>query len=445
MTDRYLELANANLTKTIFDGLGLPTPVRLKREDNSNPHQLSGHVLLGSSEGARFTQTIRSILQATDVTMAADGSDENVSLVFDASGISSAGQSSQLYEFFNRHLRSLASCGRVIVIAHRPDAVVNSSHATLQRGLVGFVKSIAKEIGRKGATANLLYVDKGGKTAIEAPLRFLLSAGSTFMNAQVLNTAKPVVPVTGDWTSPLTGKSVVVTGAARGIGLAISQVLARDGATVIGVDVPQAEADLANAMASINGHSLPLDITSDGAAQTLVRFCLDYSSTLHSIVHNAGITRDKMLSRMTSVQWDLLMQVNLGAAQRINDALLATELLDNGGKIIGVASISGIAGNVGQTNYGFSKSAVIGMVDSLAKPLAKRGITINAVAPGFIETQMTAAIPFMTRQMGRRLSSLSQGGLPIDVAEVIGFFVSPQAAGINGNTVRVCGQSLLGA
>jgi 3-oxoacyl-[acyl-carrier protein] reductase len=152
-----------------------------------------------------------------------------------------------------------------------------------------------------------------------------------------------------------------------------------------------------------------------------------------------------MLSRMTSVQWDLLMQVNLGAAQRINDVFLATELLDNGGKIIGVASISGIAGNVGQTNYGFSKSAVIGMVDSLAKPCAKRGITINAVAPGFIETQMTAAIPFVTRQMGRRLSSLSQGGLPIDVAEVIGFFVSPQAAGINGNTVRVCGQSLLGA
>ena len=445
MTDRYLELANANLTKTIFDGLGLPTPVRLKREDESNPHQLSGHVLLGSSDGASFTQAIYSILQLTSMTMAEADGDDSVSLVFDASGISSADQSSQLYEFFSQQLSSLARCGRVIVIGHRPEALADTAHATLQRGLVGFVKSVAKEIGRKGATANLLYVDKGGKTAIEAPLRFLLSAGSTFMNAQVLNAAKPVIKIKGDWTRPLTGKSIVVTGAARGIGLAISQVLARDGATVIGVDVPQAKADLNSAMASINGLSLPLDITSAGAAETLVRFCQDHSSELHSIIHNAGITRDKMLSRMTSVQWDLLMQVNLGAAQRINDAFLATELLDNGGKIIGVASISGIAGNVGQTNYGFSKSAVIGMVDSLAKPCAKRGITINAVAPGFIETQMTAAIPFATRQMGRRLSSLSQGGLPIDVAEVIGFFVSPQAAGINGNTVRVCGQSLLGA
>jgi 3-oxoacyl-[acyl-carrier protein] reductase len=445
MTDRYLELANANLTKSLFDGLGLPTPVRLKREDNAHSHQLAGNVLLGSSQGEDFSGEITSILSSTPVVMVNAVGEDKVNLVFDASGISSADESIQLYEFFNQNLKSLVQCGRVIILGHRPESLSNTTHATLQRGLVGFVKSVAKEIGRKGATANLIYVDKGGKTAIEAPLRFLLSAGSAFMNAQILTVGKPVADGAGDWIRPLEGKIALVTGAARGIGLAISQVLARDGATVIGVDVPQAEAELKAAMDSIGGLCLLLDITSYGAAEILVNFCREQGSSLHSIIHNAGITRDKMLSRMTNMQWDLLMQVNLGAAQRINDALMATELLDNGGKIIGVASISGIAGNVGQTNYGFSKSAVIGMVDSLAKPCAKRGITINAVAPGFIETQMTAAIPFMTRQMGRRLSSLSQGGLPVDVAEVIGFFVSPQAAGINGNTVRVCGQSLLGA
>ena len=265
------------------------------------------------------------------------------------------------------------------------------------------------------------------------------------MNAQVLTVAAPVAAIEADWTKPLSGKTVLVTGAARGIGLAISQTMARDGATVIGVDVPQSQDQLATAMDAIGGLSLPLDITDTDAADKLRDFCSAHSSALHAVVHNAGVTRDKMLSRMTAHQWDLLMQINLGAVQRINSALLDTTLLDNGGKIIGVASISGIAGNIGQTNYAFSKAAIIGMVEALAAPCAARGITINGVAPGFIETQMTAAIPFITRQMGRRLSSLGQGGLPVDVAEVIGFFVSPQAAGINGNMVRVCGQSLLGA
>lgn len=448
MSDKYLEIANSALGKKLFSAMGLPEPVALDREDPQQPHKLSGQVLLGSSEGGLFADQIEQLLQTTDLQVNRDIStagEARGQLIYDASGIASAEQSVQLYEFFHRHIRSIKPSGRVIVVGLKSTAAQSTEHGTLQRGLHGFVKSLAKEIGRHGATANLLLVDQIGDAAIEAPIRFLLSAGSAFMNAQILTAGSPVTAAEGDWQQPLLGKILVVTGAARGIGLAIAEVLARDGAVVIGVDVPQAEEELVVTMRRLGGLALPLDITSDGAANKLRDFCAAQTPSLHGIIHNAGITRDKMLSRMTDHQWNMLMEVNLGSVQRINTALLETELLDNGGKVIGVASISGIAGNVGQTNYGFSKSAVIGMVETLAEPCAARGITVNAVAPGFIETQMTAAIPFVTRQMGRRLSSLGQGGLPIDVAEVIGFFVSPQAAGINGNVVRVCGQSLLGA
>jgi 3-oxoacyl-[acyl-carrier protein] reductase len=112
---------------------------------------------------------------------------------------------------------------------------------------------------------------------------------------------------------------------------------------------------------------------------------------------------------------------------------------------VGVSSISGIAGNAGQTNYSTSKAGVIGFVQSRAPELAKQGLTINAVAPGFIETKMTAAMPIAIREAGRRLNSVSQGGLPVDVAETIAWFAAPSSAGVTGNVVRVCGQALIGA
>ena len=120
-------------------------------------------------------------------------------------------------------------------------------------------------------------------------------------------------------------------------------------------------------------------------------------------------------------------------------------MLNDGGRIVCVSSICGIAGNAGQTNYATSKAGVIGVVNAYAPLVAERGATINAVAPGFIETQMTAKVPLPIREAGRRMSSLSQGGLPVDVAETIAWFASPACGGINGNVVRVCGQSLLGA
>jgi 3-oxoacyl-[acyl-carrier protein] reductase len=163
------------------------------------------------------------------------------------------------------------------------------------------------------------------------------------------------------------------------------------------------------------------------------------------VVHNAGITRDKTIAKMAEAAWDSVIDVNLSAQERIDDLLLDQNVLHAGGRIIGVSSISGIAGNLGQTNYATSKAGVIGRVQSMVEPLRTRGITINAVAPGFIETQMTARIPLGLREAGRRMNSMSQGGQPVDVAETVAWLASPASSGITGNVVRVCGQSLIGA
>ena len=243
----------------------------------------------------------------------------------------------------------------------------------------------------------------------------------------------------------LEGKRALVTGASRGIGRAIAQVLARDGAHVIGLDVPALQRELEETIGELGGSTLVLDITDEDAPAQIADHLLEHHGGVDVVVHNAGVTRDKTLGRMSEDQWDKVIDVNLIAQERINDALLAREAIRENGRIVAVSSMSGVAGNAGQTNYATSKAGVIGMVEAMAPVVGKKQLTINAVAPGFIETQMTAAMPIATREAGRRMNSLAQGGLPVDVAETIAWYASPASGGINGTAVRVCGQSLVGA
>jgi 3-oxoacyl-[acyl-carrier protein] reductase len=263
-------------------------------------------------------------------------------------------------------------------------------------------------------------------------------------SGQVVRVSASDTQVNIDWSKPLAGKTALVTGASRGIGEAIAEVLARDGAHVICLDIPAQEADLQRVAGALGGSVLALDITAADAPQQITDYC-KAKGGLDIIVHNAGVTRDKTLANMTPALWNLVMNINLSSEERINDALFANNVINANGRVICVSSISGIAGNLGQSNYGMSKAGVIGMVQSMAPILKAQGITINAVAPGFIETQMTAAIPFAIREAGRRMNSMSQGGQPVDVAEAIAWYASPASAGVNGNVVRVCGQSLIGA
>ena len=248
-----------------------------------------------------------------------------------------------------------------------------------------------------------------------------------------------------NWDQPLNGKVALVTGASRGIGEAIARTLARDGAHVVGLDIPPLADDLAEVMGEIGGSSITLDITSDEAPAKIREQLTAGHGGVDIVVHNAGVTKDKTLGGMDEDRWTTLMEINLSSEERINDELLAAGTFNENGRIVCVSSISGIAGNAGQTNYSTSKAGVIGMVQSMAPVVAKDKLTINAVAPGFIETAMTAAMPIPQREVGRRLNSLSQGGLPVDVAETIAWYANPASSAANGNVVRVCGQMMIGA
>jgi 3-oxoacyl-[acyl-carrier protein] reductase len=441
MPDRYSQIVNAPVVSTLAKQVGLPQPVELDRFRPGSP-VVAGPVLSGAARGGRLERPLKKLLDEVGAERAG-AEDKAKALVFDASGIADSTELVELQRFFYPAVPRLRRSGRVIVLGTTPALAASPRAHTAQRALEGFTRSLAKEIGGKGATAQLVYVEPGAEDQLDSTLRFLLSPRSAYVDGQVIRIAKGVAPPPAiDWDLPLAGKTALVTGASRGIGAAIAATLGRDGAKVVGLDVPQAEGDLRAVVEALGGEALALDITADDAPETIASH---FSGGIDIVVHNAGVTRDRTLAKMPEDRWTQLMEINLSAEERIDDALLDAGRLNENGRIVCVSSMSGIAGNSGQTNYATSKAGVIGMVESLAPELARRAATINAVAPGFIETQMTAAMPIGPREGGRRLSSLSQGGLPVDVAETIAWFASPATTGVNGNVVRVCGQSLLGA
>jgi 3-oxoacyl-[acyl-carrier protein] reductase len=446
--DRYQRLSSTPPGRFLVGRLGLPESTPLRRYEPGQPLLDGPAVIGGAPPEHRLLSTVERVLKTTTSTaLAPDTLPDDTKLaaaVFDASGITSSTDLARLREFFSPIIGRIGSSGRLIVLGTPPEHAADRRHHVAQRALEGFVRSAAKEL-RHGATGNLVYVAPGGENDLESTLRFLLGARSAYVCGQVIRVAGGESSTPRDWDMPQAGRVAAVTGASRGIGAAIAQTLARDGAHVIAIDVPQQGEDLATVANAIGGATLALDITAPDAPATLASHLQERHGTVDVVVHNAGITRDRTLARMKPERWDAVLDVNLSAQERLNDALLDGDLLGDGGRIVTVSSIGGIAGNRGQTNYGASKAGVIGIVETLAPELARRGATINAVAPGFIETQMTAAMPLVVREGGRRMNSLAQGGLPIDVAETIAWFASPASGGVNGNVVRVCGQSLIGA
>lgn len=474
MSDFLVELgANANARRIISAlGLPLPMPQKLARSRGAwSARPLDGcAVVVGAAGYGALTEVLAHTIAESGAqpwvvgaagpgTAWADAGEawgrppralaideappelEAHALVLDATGARTVADLQGLYTFFHPRVRSLRRSGRCVVLVRPASSATTIEEAAARQAVIGFVRALAKETGGKGVTANTLIVPEGAEAAVAGPLRFLLQAGSAFLTAQPIGLEPAPAPDRLVWDQPLAGRVALVTGAARGIGAATAETLAREGARVLCLDRPADAEPLAQVAAKIGGVPVLADVTAPDCAEKVLAALGD--GPLHIVVHNAGITRDKTLANMDADRWNVTMAVNLTAVLSLTEALLPR--IPSGGRVIALSSVSGIAGNFGQTNYSASKAGVVGFVQAAAPRLAERGVTVNGIAPGFIETRLTAAIPTTTREVGRRLSALVQGGLPVDIAEAVTFLATPGAYGVNGQVIRVCGGAFIGA
>ena len=474
MNDLYLELANTQIGQQVFQSLNLPNPVQLKRSENDVLTAPYGSVLIAATKNNFALQNIFKFLnndscsltlaRSTELSLAStpnafkpDTQDINLenlgtqrfrSFIFDATGFTKTTDLNALFYTFKQIIRRIKTKGKIIIVGEDLDQASDAEHSATQGSLDGFCKSIAKEVGKKGIICNLIYLKKGSQKYIQSPLYFLMTNKACYITGQSIKLSNNTLkPKRINWNLPLKGKLALVTGAAQGIGLKTAKVLSRDGATVVCLDMPSNKAALEKLARSISGHSLPIDLSDDDAVENILSTIRSQLGAIDIIIHNAGITRDKTISKMPDHFWNQVIDINLSKVIQLNNALFENKVFNAHARIICISSISGIAGNFGQSNYACSKSGIAKYVETFSQSESVQqsdGLTINAIAPGFIETKMTHSIPFIPREIGRRMNALSQGGLPIDVAESISFFCHPASQAINGNVLRVCGQSLLG-
>ena len=406
--DVLLELSQNPQFRKVVKSLGIPLPMPPKLDraggDGYVARPLEGHaVALYSDAESPLAPALLSALETTGARVQVpegveigelsdeagvhlealpEGEGEPHALILDAGALTSTEDLDALYEFFHPLIGRIARDGRLLVVGRAPGRAESADEAAASSALEGFVRSVAKEIGRKGATAQLLWVEPGAEARLRGPLRFFLSRHSAYIDGQPLTIS---ARAEGDisaapLTQALEGKVALVTGAARGIGKATAERLAAEGAHVVCLDLPGDEDALTELASRIGGDSLPVDLTAADAAERVDNFLQARHGGLDILINNAGVTRDKTLKRMKPEQWGMALDVNLRAAQELTGHLVDTGALRAGGRVVCLTSVAAIAGNAGQTNYTTSKSGLIGYVRHLAPELASRGITVNAIA-----------------------------------------------------------------
>lgn len=457
MQDTLIEMGRSPLARNVLKRIGIKAAPQLIRSYRPWSDELlqGKQILLSSSD--RIRREVAPFLEDQQATLrfraallpnARNDADLNEIQVFqgtlfDATTLQTLGDLKELYGFFHGLRGQLGFNHRVVILSVQRQSPEGRA---ISAAVNAFARSLAREFGPKGVNVNvLLLADDEALVEESLPvLSFFLSDFCAFITGQIIPLSRPMKELSlPSLAGSLAGKRALVTGAAQGIGYAICRRLAEEGAHVICLDRPQNEEALRELSLEIEGDYLLATLGRDH--DDLIENLASQNSSIDILVHNAGVTRDRTLLAMSEAEWDDVLSINLEAVIDITTRVLHRGMLAQGGRIICMASVVGLSGNFGQTNYAASKAGLIGYVQGLAEHLAREGATANAVAPGFIETNMTAKIPFVAKQFARRLSSLVQGGQPDDVADLVTFLASPCSGTINGQVIRVCGGSFLGA
>ncbi len=466
MQDALVEIGRHSLTRHLLKRIGIRPPLPLLRSYKPWTDSLLGGKRILVHKGGPYAEQLIAGFQAQKaivdhvVRIEAQVGDVAVgsrlpavaaayqATLFDGTEFREIRRLRELYEFFHTALHHFGSHHRIVIILQAADPSGLPEQNAVISAIEGFARSLAKECGPRGVTVNCIRITSGDDTMERlAPIvNFLLSDHSAFITGQIIDcttlaAARPIPELAGS----LAGKRVLVTGAAQGIGYSISRRLGEEGAHVLCLDRPENRQALQELAQAIDGEAMEVDLAQPDAIQLIADRLQSSPAPLDILIHNAGITRDRTLYTMEDRHWDSVMNINLQAVINLTQECLHRGQIADGGRIICMSSISGLSGNFGQTNYSASKAGLIGYVKALSRHLAREGITANAVAPGFIETSMTARVPFLVKQFARRFSSLGQGGLPDDVADLICFLSSPCSQGISGSVVRVCGGNFIGA
>ncbi|RME05649.1 MAG: SDR family oxidoreductase, partial [Deltaproteobacteria bacterium] len=368
MHDYLLDIGRRPALRRLVSSIGLPVPQELERQTAPwEEKPLSGRRILVGGTG-EFPEILLDDLigSGAEITVMGEHAEaflaggkrlnhpvveekegatgEVYGMLFDATGFRTTEDLDRLYDFFHPRIRRIGRCGRIVVLGRPPEETHDVEEAATLRAIEGFVRSVAREIGRKGATANLLYIEPGAEAALEGPLRFLCSPRSAYISGQPIPLTKRVkLPSPIPFVSPLSGKRALVTGAARGIGAAITTLLTREGAHVIALDRPEDRQVLAEVVGKTRATPLLQDVSAPDAAEKIAEALRE--DGIDIVVHNAGVTRDRTLAKMDRRFWREAIGINLTAVIRITQRLITDDLSHHNGRIVCLGAVAGIAGN----------------------------------------------------------------------------------------------------